>query len=94
MSIHAPQKSTTQLVMMILLRPAEDVITVQTSPFQRCGDINQALTQNMEGIIVILLMIPQLHVVQYRHLVSIWVNGKPSRPFSLDQFQKHRLPHL
>uniref|UniRef100_A0A8C8I9U2 Exportin-5 n=1 Tax=Oncorhynchus tshawytscha TaxID=74940 RepID=A0A8C8I9U2_ONCTS len=62
-------EAQTELVMMILLRLAEDVITFQTLPAQRRRDIQQTLTQNMESIFSFLLTILQLHVDEYRRSV-------------------------
>lgn len=56
--------------MLILLRLAEDVITFQTLPTQRRRDIQQTLTQNMEGIFTFLLAVLQINVEDYRKLVS------------------------
>lgn len=56
--------------MLILLRLAEDVITFQTLPQQRRRDIQQTLTQNMDGIFTFLLTILQQHVDEYRKLVG------------------------
>ncbi|XP_027030360.1 exportin-5 [Tachysurus fulvidraco] len=58
----------TELVMLILLRLAEDVITFQTLPHQRRRDIQQTLTQNMDSIFNFLLTILQQHVDEYRNL--------------------------
>ncbi|XP_046699270.1 exportin-5 isoform X1 [Silurus meridionalis] len=58
----------TELVMLILLRLAEDVITFQTLPQQRRRDIQHTLTQNMDGIFSFLLNILQQHVDEYRKL--------------------------
>uniref|UniRef100_A0A4W4ERH4 Importin N-terminal domain-containing protein n=1 Tax=Electrophorus electricus TaxID=8005 RepID=A0A4W4ERH4_ELEEL len=60
----------TELVMLILLRLAEDVITFQTLPMQRRRDIQQTLTQNMDGIFTFLLTILQQHVDEYRRLAK------------------------
>ncbi|KAJ8250821.1 hypothetical protein COCON_G00227430 [Conger conger] len=43
-------EAQTELVMLILLRLAEDVVTFQTLPTQRRKDIQQTLTQNMESV--------------------------------------------
>ncbi|KAM6956508.1 exportin-5 [Aplochiton taeniatus] len=59
-------EAQTELVMLILLRLAEDVITFQTLPAQRRRDIQQTLTQNMDSIFSFLLTILQLNVDQYR----------------------------
>ncbi|CAB1338502.1 unnamed protein product [Coregonus sp. 'balchen'] len=64
-------EAQTELVMLILLRLAEDVITFQTLPTQRRRDIQQTLTQNMESIFSFLLTILQLHVDEYRKLKKI-----------------------
>uniref|UniRef100_A0A1A8S6Q7 Exportin-5 n=1 Tax=Nothobranchius rachovii TaxID=451742 RepID=A0A1A8S6Q7_9TELE len=59
-------ETQTELVMLILLRLAEDVITFQTLPSQRRRDIQQTLTQNMERIFTFLLAILRINVEQYR----------------------------
>ncbi|CAB1312894.1 unnamed protein product [Coregonus sp. 'balchen'] len=64
-------EAQTELVMLILLRLAEDVITFRTLPTQRRRDIQQTLTQNMESIFSFLLAILQLHVDEYRKLKRI-----------------------
>ncbi|KAJ8013750.1 hypothetical protein DPEC_G00033030 [Dallia pectoralis] len=61
-------EAQTELVMLILLRLAEDVITFPTLPIQRRRDIQQTLTQNMESIFIFLLSILQIHVDEYRKL--------------------------
>uniref|UniRef100_A0A4W4ESG8 Exportin-5 n=1 Tax=Electrophorus electricus TaxID=8005 RepID=A0A4W4ESG8_ELEEL len=66
----------TELVMLILLRLAEDVITFQTLPMQRRRDIQQTLTQNMDGIFTFLLTILQQHVDEYRRLVAKRIQAK------------------
>ncbi|XP_041920713.1 exportin-5 [Alosa sapidissima] len=60
-----------ELVMLILLRLAEDVITFQTLPTQRRRDIQQTLTQNMDGIFSFLLTVLQLNVDNYRKLKCV-----------------------
>ncbi|TRY71295.1 hypothetical protein DNTS_007636, partial [Danionella cerebrum] len=55
-------EAQTELVMLVLLRLAEDVITFQTLPTQRRRDIQQTLTQNMNSIFNFLLSILQLHL--------------------------------
>ncbi|XP_056464787.1 exportin-5 [Gadus chalcogrammus] len=64
-------ESQTELVMLILLRLAEDVITFQTLPTQRRRDIQQTLTQNMDNIFSFILAILQINVDDYRKLKSI-----------------------
>ncbi|XP_067093000.1 exportin-5 [Osmerus mordax] len=64
-------EAQTELVMLILLRLAEDVITFQTLPTQRRRDIQQTLTQNMDSIFSFLLTILQLNVDEYRRLKRI-----------------------
>lgn len=59
-----------ELVMLILLRLAEDVITFQTLPTQRRRDIQQTLTQNMESIFSFMMAILQVNVEEYRKLVG------------------------
>uniref|UniRef100_A0A8C1Z282 Exportin 5 n=1 Tax=Cyprinus carpio TaxID=7962 RepID=A0A8C1Z282_CYPCA len=63
----------TELVMLVLLRLAEDVITFQTLPTQRRRDIQHTLTQNMDSIFTFLLGILQLHVNEYKKMVSLVV---------------------
>ncbi|KAI4880520.1 hypothetical protein NFI96_013342 [Prochilodus magdalenae] len=63
-------ETQTELVMLILLRLAEDVITFQTLPAQRRRDIQQTLTQNMDSIFTFLLSILQQNVDEYRRLVG------------------------
>uniref|UniRef100_A0A8B9JLY6 Exportin-5 n=1 Tax=Astyanax mexicanus TaxID=7994 RepID=A0A8B9JLY6_ASTMX len=63
-------ETQTELVMLILLRLAEDVITFQTLPTQRRRDIQQTLTQNMGNIFTFLLAILQQQVDAYRRLVD------------------------
>ncbi|XP_071764269.1 exportin-5 [Centroberyx gerrardi] len=64
-------EAQTELVMLILLRLVEDVITFQTLPTQRRRDIQQTLTQNMDSIFSFMLAILQLNVDDYRKLNSI-----------------------
>ena len=64
------QEAQTELVMLILLRLAEDVITFQTLPTQRRRDIQQTLTQNMESIFSFMMAILHVNVEDYRKLVS------------------------
>lgn len=61
-------EAQTELVMLILLRLAEDVITFQTLPTQRRRDIQQTLTQNMESIFSFMMTILQINVDEYRKL--------------------------
>lgn len=63
------QETQTELVMFILLRLAEDVVTFHTLPFQRRRDIQQTLTQNMERIFSFLLNTLQENVNKYRQVV-------------------------
>ncbi|KAG7513164.1 exportin-5 [Solea senegalensis] len=64
-------EAQTELVMLILLRLAEDVITFQTLPAQRRRDIQQTLTQNMESIFSFMIAILQLNVEDYRRLKDV-----------------------
>ncbi|KAJ7413544.1 hypothetical protein BTVI_43287 [Pitangus sulphuratus] len=59
-------ETQTELVMFILLRLAEDVVTFQTLPTQRRRDIQQTLTQNMEKIFSFLVTALQQNVNKYR----------------------------
>nr|XP_056708505.1 exportin-5 [Euleptes europaea] len=61
-------ETQTELVMFILLRLAEDVVTFQTLPAQRRRDIQQTLTQNMEKIFSFLLNTLQQNVNKYRRM--------------------------
>ncbi|KAL2306176.1 hypothetical protein Nmel_004088 [Mimus melanotis] len=63
-------ETQTELVMFILLRLAEDVVTFQTLPTQRRRDIQQTLTQNMEKIFSFLLTALQQNVNKYRCMVG------------------------
>ncbi|OBS58406.1 hypothetical protein A6R68_10442 [Neotoma lepida] len=68
-----------ELVMFILLRLAEDVVTFQTLPTQRRRDIQQTLTQNMERIFSFLLITLQENVNKYQQMktdASREVEGK------------------
>uniref|UniRef100_A0A3P9PXZ7 Exportin-5 n=1 Tax=Poecilia reticulata TaxID=8081 RepID=A0A3P9PXZ7_POERE len=69
-SLSSQGEAQTELVMLILLRLAEDVITFQTLPSQRRRDIQQTLTQNMDSIFSFLLAILHINVEDYRKLVS------------------------
>ncbi|CAJ1067387.1 exportin-5 [Xyrichtys novacula] len=64
-------EAQTELVMLILLRLAEDVITFQTLPTQRRRDIQQTLTQNMESIFGFMMAILQANVKEYRRLKEL-----------------------
>ncbi|XP_076017062.1 exportin-5 isoform X2 [Genypterus blacodes] len=64
-------EAQTELVMLTLLRLAEDVITFQTLPTQRRRDIQQTLTQNMDSIFSFMLAILHLNVEDYRKLKVI-----------------------
>ncbi|XP_034537797.1 exportin-5 [Notolabrus celidotus] len=64
-------EAQTELVMLILLRLAEDVITFQTLPTQRRRDIQQTLTQNMESIFGFMMAILQANVKEYRKLKEL-----------------------
>ncbi|XP_034377060.1 exportin-5 [Arvicanthis niloticus] len=57
-----------ELVMFILLRLAEDVVTFQTLPTQRRRDIQQTLTQSMERILNFLLNTLQENVNKYQQM--------------------------
>ncbi|XP_041866910.1 exportin-5 [Melanotaenia boesemani] len=64
-------EAQTELVMLILLRLAEDVITFQTLPIQRRRDIQQTLTQNMDSIFSFLLAILHINVEDYRKVKGL-----------------------
>ncbi|XP_075002821.1 exportin-5 isoform X10 [Calonectris borealis] len=76
-------ETQTELVMFILLRLAEDVVTFQTLPTQRRRDIQQTLTQNMEKIFSFLLTALQQNVNKYRRMV-----GAPQEQEALTTPQK------
>ncbi|KAM5263125.1 exportin-5 [Ctenodactylus gundi] len=61
-------ETQTELVMFILLRLAEDVVTFQTLPPQRRRDIQQTLTQHMERIFSFLLSTLQEHMSKYQQM--------------------------
>ncbi|KAG3289529.1 exportin 5, transcript variant X2 [Ictidomys tridecemlineatus] len=61
-------ETQTELVMFILLRLAEDVVTFQTLPSQRRRDIQQTLTQKMERIFSFLLNTLQENVNKYQQM--------------------------
>ncbi|XP_045150698.1 exportin-5 [Echinops telfairi] len=61
-------ETQTELVMFILLRLAEDVVTFQTLPPQRRRDIQQTLTQNMERIFSYLLNTLQENLNKYQQV--------------------------
>uniref|UniRef100_A0A7M4F2A4 Exportin-5 n=1 Tax=Crocodylus porosus TaxID=8502 RepID=A0A7M4F2A4_CROPO len=67
-------ETQTELVMFILLRLAEDVVTFQTLPTQRRRDIQQTLTQNMEKIFSFLLTTLQQNVNKYSRAVTAQAN--------------------
>ncbi|XP_075060596.1 exportin-5 [Mixophyes fleayi] len=58
----------TELVMFILLRLAEDVVTFQTLPTQRRRDIQTTMTQNMDKLFTFMLSILGDSVHQYQQL--------------------------
>ncbi|KAM4041690.1 exportin-5 [Anomaloglossus baeobatrachus] len=60
----------TELVMFILLRLAEDVVTFQSLPPQRRRDIQTTMTQNMEQLFTFMLRILGDGVHHYRQLKS------------------------
>ncbi|KAM3606596.1 uncharacterized protein V6R79_019308 [Siganus canaliculatus] len=64
-------EAQTELVMLILLRLAEDVITFQTLPPQRRRDIQQTLTQNMDSIFSFMMAILHVNVEDYRKLKGL-----------------------
>uniref|UniRef100_A0A8C6UR59 Exportin-5 n=1 Tax=Neogobius melanostomus TaxID=47308 RepID=A0A8C6UR59_9GOBI len=64
-------EAQTELVMLILLRLAEDVITFQTLPTQRRRDIQQTLTQNMDSIFTFLMAILHINVEDFRKTKSV-----------------------
>uniref|UniRef100_A0AAV2JIJ2 Importin N-terminal domain-containing protein n=1 Tax=Knipowitschia caucasica TaxID=637954 RepID=A0AAV2JIJ2_KNICA len=63
-------ETQTELVMLILLRLAEDVITFHTLPPQRRRDIQQTLTQNMDSIFTFMLAILHMNVEDYRKAIA------------------------
>ncbi|XP_061796569.1 exportin-5 [Nerophis lumbriciformis] len=67
-SLSGKGAAQTELVMLILLRLAEDVITFHTLPHQRRRDIQQTLSQNMESIFSFLMAILQLNIDDYQRL--------------------------
>uniref|UniRef100_A0A8B9JMA1 Exportin 5 n=1 Tax=Astyanax mexicanus TaxID=7994 RepID=A0A8B9JMA1_ASTMX len=67
-------ETQTELVMLILLRLAEDVITFQTLPTQRRRDIQQTLTQNMGNIFTFLLTNNSVLKYQIYHLLKLFLS--------------------
>ncbi|XP_043916295.1 exportin-5 isoform X2 [Protopterus annectens] len=61
-------ETQSEIVLLILLRLAEDVVTFQTLPTQRRRDIQQSLTYNMEKIFAFLQNTLQQSVNKYRRL--------------------------
>ncbi|PIO24285.1 hypothetical protein AB205_0049950, partial [Aquarana catesbeiana] len=57
-----------ELVMFILLRLAEDVVTFQTLPTQRRRDIQTTMTQNMDKLFTFMVGILANSVHHYRKL--------------------------
>uniref|UniRef100_A0AAQ5YGZ7 Exportin-5 n=1 Tax=Amphiprion ocellaris TaxID=80972 RepID=A0AAQ5YGZ7_AMPOC len=64
-------EAQTELVMLILLRLAEDVITFQTLPSQRRRDIQHMLTQKMENIFSFMIAILHINIEDYRKQKAI-----------------------
>uniref|UniRef100_H3CTC2 Exportin-5 n=1 Tax=Tetraodon nigroviridis TaxID=99883 RepID=H3CTC2_TETNG len=64
-------ETQTELVMLILLRLAEDVIFFQTLPAQRRRDIQQKLTQNMDSIFRFMMTILRVNVEELRKLKGL-----------------------
>ncbi|KAG8543705.1 hypothetical protein GDO81_023971, partial [Engystomops pustulosus] len=60
----------TELVMFILLRLTEDVVTFQSLPTHRRRDIQTTMSQNMEKLFAFMLSILGDSVHQYQQLVS------------------------
>ncbi|XP_078000928.1 exportin-5-like [Glandiceps talaboti] len=60
----------TELVLLVFLRLAEDVVAFQTLQPQRRRDVLQALTANMAEIFAFFLDLLQTHTTQYRQLVT------------------------
>ncbi|XP_048061811.1 exportin-5-like isoform X1 [Megalobrama amblycephala] len=63
----------TELVMLVLLRLAEDVMTFQTLPTQRQREIQHTLEENMDSIFTFLrgILIMQLHVNEHNKLKCV-----------------------
>ncbi|KAM4692893.1 exportin-5 isoform 2-T2 [Discoglossus pictus] len=61
-------EAQTELVMFILLRLAEDVVTFHTLPTQRRRDIQSTMTQNMDKLFAFMLNILQESVRAYQQL--------------------------
>lgn len=72
------QEGQAELVMFILLRLAEDVVTFQTLPIQRRRDIQTTMTQNMDKLFTFMLGILADSVSHYQQLVCanpIYIGG-------------------
>ncbi|XP_028325256.1 exportin-5 [Gouania willdenowi] len=61
-------EAQTELVMLILLRLAEDVITFQSLPAQRRREIQLTLTKNMENIFSFMMAVLQINVDEFRRV--------------------------
>ncbi|XP_077585073.1 exportin-5 [Stigmatopora nigra] len=72
-------EAQTELVMLILLRLAEDVITFQTLPPQRRRDIQQTLSQNMDSIFNFLMTILSYNIDIYQSLKAGPQHGVKAR---------------
>ncbi|KAM4772449.1 exportin-5 [Rhinophrynus dorsalis] len=72
-------EAQTELVMLILLRLAEDVVTFQTLPTQRRRDIQSYMTQNMDTLFTFMLDIVQERVQQYQLLKTDPTNEEKSQ---------------
>ncbi|KAM8947256.1 exportin-5 [Pelodytes ibericus] len=58
-------EAQTELVMLILLRLAEDVVTFHSLPQQRRRDIHTTMTQNMDTLFSFMMSVLQQSVTQY-----------------------------
>ncbi|OCT77469.1 exportin-5 isoform X2 [Xenopus laevis] len=72
-------EAQTELVMFILLRLAEDVVTFQNLPPQRRRDILTTMTQNMNVLFAFMLNILQQSVQQYQHLKTDPTNSEKAQ---------------
>ncbi|XP_070577656.1 exportin-5-like isoform X2 [Ptychodera flava] len=60
----------TELVLLVFLRLAEDVVAFQTLQSQRRRDVLQALTMNMTEIFLFFLELLQVHTTQYHQMLN------------------------
>ena len=68
------QDTQTELVLLVLLRLVEDVVTFQNLQTSRRRDVLQALTSHMAELFTFMVQLLTHHVETYRQLVSTLVS--------------------